>query len=406
MRFLTAGESHGPSLIGIIEGLPAGLTIKEKHINQQLARRQGGYGRGERMSIEKDSIRFLSGVRLGETTGSPMALALENKDWPNWEKTMALLAAGEEDAEDNKHEKNKENSRIITAPRPGHADLPGGIKYLHRDLRNVLERGSARETAMRVAVGAVASLLLGNFGIKITSFVTAIGGIKAPSVSTKYDIEQINSSKSSLLYVLDSESEKLMVERIDRAKSEGDSLGGVFEIRVEGVPVGLGSHVHWDRRLDGLLTGALMSIPGIKGVEIGMGFEAASINGSEAHDEIILEEKGLVGRVTNRAGGLEGGITNGQNLVLRAAMKPIPTLRKPLCSVDLAIRKQCSASVERSDVCAVPAASVVGEAVISWELARTFMEKFSGDSMVEIRKGFNNYRDMVNNYQGAGHDKN
>ncbi len=404
MRFLTAGESHGPALTGIIEGLPAGLVINKKYINQQLARRQGGYGRGKRMSIEKDSINFLSGVRFAKTTGSPLAMLLENKDWSNWEDTMSLFNKDEE--EKGAMKENRRDIRYITAPRPGHADLPGGLKYLHRDLRNVLERASARETAMRVAVGAVASLFLEYFGIKVASFVNAIGSIKAAPVPPEWNSEQIIGARGSLFYSLDQEAETLMVEHIDYAKAEGSSLGGIFEVHAEGVPAGLGSHVHWDRRLDGRLTGALMSIPGIKGVEIGLGFEAAARQGSEAHDEIVLDEKGQISRANNRAGGLEGGITNGQTLVLRAAMKPIPTLRKPLASVDLATRSTCSASVERSDICAVPAASVVGEAVISWELARAFLDKFSGDSMEEIREKYHNYQLMVKKYLGEDHVKN
>jgi chorismate synthase len=390
MRFLTAGESHGPALAGIIEGLPAGLLIDEKYINRQLARRQGGYGRGNRMTIEKDSVAFLSGIRFGKTTGSPLSMIIENRDWPNWEKTMSLFLPAEP------------GSGKVTAPRPGHADLPGGIKYLQDDLRSVLERASARETAMRVAVGAVAALFLQHFGIGIASFVAAIGGVEAhPALPAAWDLERINKARSPNLYCLDREAEKLMVERIDQAAKEGDTLGGVFEIHVQGAPVGLGSHVHWDRRLDARLAGALISIPGIKGVEIGLGFAAAALNGSEAHDELFLDENERIFRTTNRAGGLEGGITNGETIVLRAAMKPIPTLRKALSSVDLAARSRSPASVERADVCAVPAASVVGEAVVSWELARAFLEKFSGDSLVEVEKAYQNYQDMVGKYLGA-----
>jgi len=394
MRFLTAGESHGPALTGIIEGIPAGLSINDNYINEQLIRRQGGYGRGGRMSIEKDRVKFLSGIRFGKTTGSPLTLIIENKDWSNWEKVMSQQAVDES------------RDREITTPRPGHADLPGGIKYQHRDLRNVLERASARETAMRVAVGSVAALLLEQFGIKTVSFVTAVGGVKADNHTLQeWNVAQIKKARTSLLYCLDSQAEQLMVERIDRAKEEGDSLGGVFEIHVEGVPTGLGSHVHWDRRLDCMLAGALMSIPAIKGVEIGLGFAAAARKGSEAHDELFLDERGKIFRATNRAGGLEGGITNGETLVLRAAMKPIPTLMKPLSSVNLATHTLSPASVERSDVCAVPAASVVGEAVVSWEIARAFLQKFSGDSLREIEGAYKSYQGLVTEYLGENDDK-
>ncbi len=394
MRFLTAGESHGSALTGIIEGIPAGLAINENYINEQLARRQGGYGRGRRMSIENDRIKILSGVRFGITTGSPLSLMIENKDWPNWEKVMS------------QHSIDKSDDRAITTPRPGHADLSGGIKYRHRDLRNVLERASARETAMRVAVGAVAALLLEHFGIHTVSFVTAIGDVKAENHDVqKGSAAQIEKARSSLLYCLDNQAESLIVERIDRAKEQGYSLGGVFEVRVEGVPTGLGSHVHWDRRLDGILAGALMSIPAIKGVEIGLGFDVAARKGSEAHDEILLDKEGNIYRATNRAGGLEGGMTNGETLVLRAAMKPIPTLMKPLSSINLANLSINPASVERADVCAVPAASVVGEAVVSWEIARAFLQKFSGDSIGEVEEAYINYQHMVNKYLGEHDDK-
>ncbi len=394
MRFLTAGESHGPALTGIIEGIPAGLSINENYINEQLIRRQGGYGRGGRMSIEKDRVKFLSGIRFGKTTGSPLTLIIENRDWANWEKVMSQQAVDES------------HDREITTPRPGHADLPGGIKYQHRDLRNVLERASARETAMRVAVGSVAALFLEHFDIKTVSFVTAVGGVNAANHTLQeWNVAQIKKARTSLLYCLDSRAEELMVERIDRAKEEGDSLGGVFEIHVEGVPAGLGSHVHWDRRLDCMLAGALMSIPAIKGVEIGLGFAGAARKGSEAHDELFLDERGKIFRTTNRAGGLEGGITNGETLVLRAAMKPIPTLMKPLSSVNLATHALSPASVERSDVCAVPAASVVGEAVVSWEIARAFLQKFSGDSLREIEGAYKSYQGLVTEYLGENDDK-
>lgn len=393
MRFLTAGESHGPALTGIIEGIPAGLPVNEDYINGQLSRRQGGYGRGGRMSIEKDRVKFLSGVRFGKTTGSPLALLIENKDWSNWEKVLSRRSLDES------------REREITTPRPGHADLAGGMKYRHSDLRNVLERASARETAMRVAIGSLSSLLLEHFDVYTVAFVTGIGGVRADSrIYKDWNAAEIKRNRSPLLYCLDKNAESLMVEQIDRAKNEGDSLGGVFEIHVQGAPAGLGSHVHWDRRLDCILAGALMSIPAIKGVEIGLGFDAAARKGSETHDELFLDEKGRITRATNRAGGLEGGITNGETIVLRAAMKPIPTLMKPLSSVDLSTHSLNPAAVERSDVCAVSAASVVGEAVVSWEIAKAFLQKFSGDSLAEMERAYNEYRNTLKDYLGENDD--
>ena len=389
MRYLSAGESHGPSLLGIIEGLPAGLIIKEDYLNQQLARRQGGYGRGGRMSIEKDRLKILSGVRFGKTTGSPLSLMIENRDWLNWQKVMSTDPLDET------------GERKVTSPRPGHADLAGGIKYLQRDLRNVLERASARETAVRVAVGSITSLLLAHFNIISAGFVVAVGDVQASSRGLELNAGVIKEKTvDSLFYCLDKKAEQLMRERVDQARERGDTLGGVFEVIVEGLPPGIGSHVHWDRRLDGRLAGALMSIPGIKGVEIGLGFEAAGKPGSLVHDPIVLDENKKICRTSNNAGGLEGGITNGEVIVLRAAMKPIPTLTKALSSIDLATGKIRDAVVERSDVCAVPAASVVGEAVVNWEIGKTFMEKFSGDSMTEVEMAWQSYMNLVKDYLG------
>jgi chorismate synthase len=391
MRYLTAGESHGPALVGIIEGLPAGLKIEEDYLNRQLARRQGGYGRGGRMSIEKDRVQFLSGIRFGRTTGSPLALMIENKDWQNWQKVMSQHPADETD------------ERMITCPRPGHADLAGGIKYFHRDLRNVLERASARETAMRVAIGSVAALLLSHFQIKSAGYVCAVGGIEAAPRRPEWGVEMIRQKTScSPLYCLDEEAEQLMIAAIDRAREQGDTLGGVFEIVVEGLPPGLGSHVQGDRRLDGRLAGALMSIPGIKGVEIGLGFAAAGKYGSEVHDTMSFEQGKKISRSSNHAGGLEGGMTNGEPLVIRAAMKPIPTLKKALPSIDLATGEMKNAAVERSDVCAVPAAAVIGEAQVAWDVARAFLEKFTGDSLIEIEAGWRHYRQLVQDYLNGG----
>ncbi len=394
MRYLTAGESHGPALVGIIEGLPAGLRIEEDYLNRQLARRQGGYGRGGRMSIEKDRVQFLSGIRFGRTTGGPLSLKIKNKDWPNWQKVMSQHPADETD------------DRMVTCPRPGHADLAGGIKYFHRDLRNVLERASARETAMRVAIGSVAAILLSHFQIKSAGFVLAVGGIAAAPRPPEWGVEIIKGKTSrSPLYCLDEEAEQLMLAAIDRAREQGDTLGGVFEILVEGLPPGLGSYVQGYRRLDGRLAGALMSIPGIKGVEIGLGFAAAGKYGSQVHDTMVWEQLGQekgISRSSNHAGGLEGGVTNGEPLVIRAAMKPIPTLKKALPSIDLATGEMKKAAVERSDVCAVAAAAVIGEAQVNWELARAFLEKFKGDSLMEIEAGWRYYRQLVQDYLGGG----
>jgi chorismate synthase len=390
MRYLTAGESHGPALIGIIEGLPAGLALNSDLINSQLARRQGGYGRGGRMAIENDRIKFLSGLRFGKTLGTPLALLIENKDWANWQKVMSP------DPED------ETTDRKVSAPRPGHADLPGGIKYQHSDLRNVLERASARETAMRVAIGAVASSLLAHFQIKLGAFVTEIGGIAAVAPISEENIGTVKEKiSSSPLYCLDKEAEGLMLSRIKQAAEEGDTLGGIFEVWVEGLPPGLGSHVHPDRRLDGRLAAALMSIPAIKGVEIGLGFKAASVPGSKVHDPIVPDREKGIGRPTNHAGGLEGGLTNGETLLLRAAMKPIPTLLNALPSVDLTTGEPVIAAVERSDVCAVPAASVVGEAVVAWEVALAFLDKFGGDSLKETELNYKAYLKLVKEYLSA-----
>jgi len=382
LRFLTAGESHGPLLTAIIEGLPAGLPVSEEYINTQLARRQGGYGRGERMKIERDRVKILSGVRAGFTLGSPVTLQVENRDWQNWRHIMGTGP----DADIN--------ARKVTRPRPGHADLAGAIKYGHRDFRNILERSSARETAIRVAVGTVARKFLEEIGINLLGAVVSIGGIHAKWPEVEGDSLKDILEKSPLLCP-DPQREELMKNEIDRARKAGDTLGGVFEIRAYGVPVGLGSHVHWDRKLDGRLAGALMSIQAIKGVEVGAGFESAALPGSRVHDGIYhTPEKGFY-RKSNGAGGIEGGISNGEPLVVRAAMKPIPTLYKPLDSVDLETKEPFEASVERSDVCAVPAACVVGEAVVAQTLATACLEKFGGDHLEEIKDRIEKHRKYV-----------
>lgn len=382
LRYLTAGESHGPALVSVIEGLPAGLALTAAQINKQLARRQSGYGRGGRMKIETDQVNFLSGVRGGITLGSPVALIIENKDWANWRQVMSP----EQEALVDK--------RVVTRPRPGHADLAGALKYGHRDIRNVLERSSARETAARVAVGTIARLLLAELGMDIMGHVLQIGPVVA-AVGQQNPAELNKAIASSRLLCADPEAEQAMVAAIDEARLEGDSLGGVFEIRVGGVPPGLGSYVHWDRKLDARLAAALMSIQAVKGVEIGLGFAAGTRVGSQVQDEIFYEKDRGFYRRTNRAGGIEGGMSNGEEIVLRGAMKPIPTLYSPLQSVDLVSKEPFAASVERSDVCAVPAACVVGEAVTAWELACACMEKFGADSMDELRRHVKSYLDAL-----------
>jgi len=382
-RYLTAGESHGKALTTIIEGLPSGLTVSEEYINEQLARRQKGYGRGGRMLIEKDRAEILSGVRLTQTLGSPVTLLIRNKDWENWEEIMTP-GLGE-----------VPESRIVSKPRPGHADLAGAIKYNHQDIRNILERASARETAARVAVGAVARALLKEFGIRIASHVVEIGEVKA-RISQLPSLEEIQAaSEASEVRCLAPQGEEDMKQRIDKAKAEGNSLGGIFEVIVDNLPLGLGSHVHWDRRLDGRLAGALMSIQAIKGVEVGLGFEAARREGSRVHDELFYDPTQGSYRKTNYAGGLEGGITNGEPLIVRAAMKPIPTLYQPLNSFDLQTKEPYQASIERSDVCAVPAAAVVGEAMVAIVLAQALQEKFGGDSIEEMKRNYQSYQEYV-----------
>lgn len=387
MRYLTAGESHGPCLTGIIEGLPSGLPLTAEDINRQLARRQQGFGRGGRMAIEKDKVKILAGLRFGKTLGSPLTLQISNRDWANWQDIMSGEGSGTDEG-------------LVTAPRPGHADLPGGIKYRRCDLRDILERASARETAMRVAVGAVARALIGFFGLEIAAHVVAIGSVESRR-QEELTVEEIRRrSEASPVRCIDPAAAEQMILAIQEARRQGDSLGGIFEVIVAGVPPGLGSHVHWDRRLDGRLAGSLMSLQGIKGVEIGAGFNAARLKGSEVHDAIYYQPGRGVHRLTNRAGGLEGGITNGEPLVLRAAMKPIPTLYRSLPSVDLKNKETVRAAVERSDVCAVAAAAVVGEAIVAWELAVSLREKLGGDSLEEMERAFTSYKQYYEDYLG------
>jgi len=371
LRFLTAGESHGPCLLGIVEGMPAGLPLSESDIKLDLARRQKGYGRGGRMQIEQDEASILSGVAGGITTGAPIALQIENRDWPQWQGRVLPP---------------------LVVPRPGHADLAGAEKYGHRDFRLVLERASARETAMRVAVGAVARRLLAEVGVLVASQVVAIGGVAAAAADLSRP-EAREQAEASPVRCPDAEATRQMILAIDEARARGDSLGGIFEVQAYGVPMGLGSYVHWDRRLDGRLAQALMSIPAIKGVEIGLGFASATTPGLALHDEIFPGPNGPERR-TNRAGGLEGGVTNGQPVVLRAAMKPIPTTVTPLRSVNMVTGEAAATEYQRSDVCAVPAAAVVGEAMVAWVLAEALLEKHSADSLADLKASLERSRSL------------
>jgi chorismate synthase len=385
-RFSTAGESHGPALVTIVEGVPAGIPLLAERIDQELQRRQGGYGRGGRMRIESDRAELLSGVRHGETLGSPISLLIRNRDWENW--TDAMSSAPRTDADDDALH------RRVHLPRPGHADLVGVLKYGRTDARDILERASARETAARVAAGAVAKRLLAEFGVSVGSHVVEIGG-EVAEVPEPLPEDLSAAADPSPVRCLDAAAEGRMIDRIDEAKRAGDTLGGVFEVVVRGLPVGLGSHVSWDRKLDGRLAGAMMSVHAIKGVEIGLGFEGARRPGSRVHDEIVSDDgfaaAGGFGRSGNHAGGLEGGITTGMPVVVRAAMKPISTLMQPLRSVDLRTGERADAVRERSDVCAVPAAAVVGEAMAAIVLADAMLEKFGGDSLVEMRRNVDGY---------------
>ena len=375
-RFTTAGESHGRGLVAVLEGIPAGLPVSAERINAELKRRMGGYGRGARMKIEADQIEWLAGVRAGETLGSPIAMLVWNRDWEHWQDVMAPEA----------NAPGAERRRQVTRPRPGHADLAGALKYDRQDARDILERASARETVARVACGAVCKLLLEQFGIEIGSHVVELGGVVAQSpVPIPQPLNP--ASDASAVRCLDPDAEKEMIARIDAAKAAGDTLGGVVEVIALGAPVGLGSHVSWDAKLDGRLAQALMSIPAVKGVELGLGFEAARRKGSEVHDEIL---PGLA-RATNRAGGTEGGMTTGEPLVARVAMKPISTLMSPLRTVDLKTGGAAQAQSERSDVTAVPAMGVIAEAMMALALAQALLEKFGGDALSETKRNFEGY---------------
>ncbi|HKZ57263.1 MAG TPA: chorismate synthase [Thermodesulfovibrionales bacterium] len=406
LRFLTSGESHGKALIGIIEGIPSGLYLSEEDIDRDLKRRQSGYGRGARMKIESDHAEILSGVRWGKTIGSPISLSIENKDWKNWIEGMSPY----QDA--------KGSIPPVTKPRPGHADLSGAIKYYRHDIRDILERSSARETAMRVALGAIAKKFLSGFEIHIGSYVVQIGKINVQR--STFSVQRSEKELSLLLKKAEmspvrcpsKETTKKMIKLIDKTIKEGNSLGGIFEIFVIGVPAGLGNHVQWDRRLDGRLAQALMSIQAIKSVEVGLGFEMAEHFGSEVMDEIFYRAKSKEQRAkslnselrtgfyrkTNYAGGIEGGITNGMPIILRASMKPIPTLRRALRSIDIITKKPVEAAYERSDICAVPAAGVIGEAMAALTITDAFLEKFGGDSIVETKRNYDSYIEHIEKF--------
>ena len=390
-RFTTAGESHGRGLVAVLEGIPAGLPLSAERVNVELKRRMGGYGRGARMKIEADQIEWLAGVRAGETLGSPIAMLVWNRDWEHWQDVMAPEA----DAP------GSERRRQVTRPRPGHADLAGSLKYDRQDARDILERASARETVARVACGAVCKVLLDEFGVEIGSHVVELGGVRAGAGAHPAQVgaqhaaplpARLNqAADASPVRCLDAAAETEMIARIDAAKAAGDTLGGVVEVIALGLPVGLGSHVSWDVKLDGRLAQALMSIPAVKGVELGLGFEAARRKGSEVHDEIL---PGLA-RATNRAGGTEGGMTTGEPLVARVAMKPISTLMAPLRTVDLKTGGPAQAQSERSDVTAVPAMGVIAEAMMALVLAQALLEKFGGDALSETKRNFEGYLAQV-----------
>ena len=393
LRFTTAGESHGPALVSILEGMVAGLTLIAADVDTQLARRQQGYGRGRRMKIESDHAEFLSGVRAGETLGSPIAMLIQNRDWKNWQEIMDPAP----------REGNPDRKRAVTRPRPGHVDLSGMLKYDRADARDVLERASARETTARVAAGAICRRFLREFDISVGSHVVHLGGVDARRPD-QMPADLNAAADESQLRTLDREAEREMIKRIDAAKAEGNTLGGVAEVICDGVPVGLGSHVSWDRKLDGRLAAALMSIPAVKAVEIGLGVECARRKGSDVHDEIDPDESnvkaGRVRRRTNRAGGMEGGISNGEQIVLRASMKPISTLMRPLGTIEMKTRERAEAVAERSDVTAVPAMGVIAEAMTAFVLAQALLEKFGGDSLGETRRNFLNYISSLSERQG------
>ncbi|HWZ60498.1 MAG TPA: chorismate synthase [Gemmatimonadaceae bacterium] len=396
LRFTTAGESHGPALVSVLEGMPAGVPLLAADVDVELARRQQGYGRGRRMQIERDTIEWLAGVRGGETLGSPIAMLIRNRDWANWSEIMDP-APRPEDATGARR-------RAVTRPRPGHADLTGLLKYDRDDARDILERASARETTARVAAGAICKVLLRELGITVGSHLVHLGGIDARRPDP-FPADLNAAADASPLRTLDAAAESAMIELIDRIKRDGNTLGGICEVVCDGLPVGLGSHVSWDRKLDGRLAAALMSIPAVKGVEIGMGFETARRTGAEVHDEIEgapgRTRTGNARRRTNRAGGLEGGMTTGEPLVLRVAMKPISTLMRPLATIDVTTGAPAAAVAERSDVTAVPAMGVIAEAMVAIVMADAVLEKFGGDSLGEVCRNHAAYLRQVGERTGA-----
>jgi len=387
LRFLTAGESHGPELVAIVEGVPAGFEIDPGQINEDLARRQKGYGRGGRMAIERDQVRIVSGLRFGRTLGSPLTLIVENKDFKSWQKRMSI------------DPRDRGEAVPVTRPRPGHADLAGVLKYNLEDIRDVLERASARETTARVAVGALAKQILAPFGVEVLGYVVSIGPIESRTPDDIGMAELRRLSEQSQVRVLDGEAERAIIAEIDACKKTGDTLGGVVEVVAHGLPVGLGSHVQWDRKLDGRLAGALLSLQAAKGVEVGMGFRAAALRGSALHDEIGYDQAARrFTRSSNNSGGSEGGMSTGEPLRVRVAFKPISTLMRPLRSVDIRTKAEATGAIERSDVCAIPAAAVIAETVVAFELARAFVEKFGGDSRSEIARNYQGYLEQVRNF--------
>jgi chorismate synthase len=389
LRFVTAGESHGQALVAWISGLPAGVPVDLEFVGRELRRRQLGYGRGSRQVIEKDQANILSGVRHGKTIGAPIAMVIENRDWKNWEKALPVEDSdGAEDAQ-----------RRLTAPRPGHADLAGAQKFNFHDARYILERASARETAARVAAGSLAKLLLREFGIQVLSHTIAVGHARLDRIAKWEEIQSICDNLDSPLRCVDSAAEAKMKAEVDHVQLTGDSIGGVFEVVARGLPPGLGSHVQWDEKLDAKLARAVMSIQAVKAVEIGTGFENSGVYGSEAQDEIRYDEsRKRFDRSSNRAGGLEGGITNGQDVIVRGYLKPISTLRRPLLTADMNTKEALKAAYERSDVCVVPAGGVVGEAMVALELAAAFLEKFGGDSLEETRRNFDGYQKQLDKF--------
>jgi len=383
LRFFTAGESHGPALTAIVEGFPAGVPVSAEAINHDLARRQQGYGRGGRMKIERDEVQFRSGIRFGESIGSPITLLVENRDWANWVKKMSPEAG------------DRDPSLAVTRPRPGHADLTGALKYDRRDVRDILERASARETTMRVAVGALAKCLLQPLGIEVRGWVSEVGGIRARHDGMTTE-EIFAAAERSEVRMADRDAERAVIALVDECKKAGDTLGGIVEVVATGLPPGLGSHVQYDRKLDGRLAGALLSLQAAKGVEIGLGFETARLRGSRVHDEIVYDAEGKrFERRTNHAGGTEGGMSNGAPLVAKVAFKPLSTLMKPLGSIDLISKEETKGNLERSDVMAIPAAAVIAEAVVAFEIARAVLEKFGGDSLREIQRNRDGYLEQV-----------